>query len=322
MSHLRGILLCCCVIALWPLRGWAAAETYTLEDGTAVTGEVASADERGLVLRQDSKYLDRIPWTKFSQEAIKKLSTDRRAGPFAEPYVEIEFAVRAEKKEVTISQWPKLERPPAGSLFGALFSSGVGITLLLLIYLANIYAGYEVSVVRADHPALVCGVAAIAPILGPILFLCLPTRIKTRQDEEAEVVAARAAMEAHAIQLATAEAAAAADQEAGGLALAKREGEPTAGLPPTQTFPRGQYTFNRRFFETRFANFFPVIRRESEKDLVLIIKSSRGEFAATRITRIAASDIHLQVLRGGASMEVNVPFVEIQEVVLKHKDAP
>ena len=55
--------------------------------------------------------------------------------------------------------------------------------------------------------------------------------------------------------------------------------------------------------------------------MVLVIKSSRGEYTGQRISRIAANDLHLQVQRGHASEEVMIPFVEIREIRLKHKDA-
>ena len=91
--------------------------------------------------------------------------------------------------------------------------------------------------------------------------------------------------------------------------------------PPTTTFQRGQFTFNRRFFETKFPGFFSVVRRDPDRDMVLVIKSVRGQFVGQRIARIAPNDLHLQVQRGPASEEVMIPFAEIQEIQLKHKDA-
>ena len=84
---------------------------------------------------------------------------------------------------------------------------------------------------------------------------------------------------------------------------------------------RGQFTFNRRFFETQVPGFFAVIRPEADKDMALIFKSSRGTYTAARISRISPSEIYLQIQKGHASEEVIIPFVEIQEVILKHKDA-
>src|SRR5260370_35531975 len=56
--------------------------------------------------------------------------------------------------------------------------------MLLILYLANIYAGYEISIFRNQPAALVAGVAAVAPVVGPIVFLCLPQRIPKGAEEE------------------------------------------------------------------------------------------------------------------------------------------
>jgi hypothetical protein len=98
-------------------------------------------------------------------------------------------------------------------------------------------------------------------------------------------------------------------------------GEDKAAPPPTTKYQRGQFTFNRRFFETKFPGFFGVVRRDADRDMVLVIKSSRGEYVGQRISRIAANDLHLQVQRGHASEEVMIPFVEVQEIRLRHKNA-
>jgi len=113
------------------------------------------------------------------------------------------------------------------------------------------------------------------------------------------------------------------EQAAGGLHIAHAEAHaaPAADLPQTQVFQRGAFTFNRRFFETKFPGFFGVVRREAEKDLLLVIKAARGEYTGTRITRIAGNDLHLEIHKGAASEEVLIPFTEIKEVQLKHKDA-
>jgi hypothetical protein len=67
--------------------------------------------------------------------------------------------------------------------------------------------------------------------------------------------------------------------------------------------------------------FFAVIRPEADKEMTLTFKSTRGTHVAARISRISPSDIYLQVQKGHASEEVVIPFVEIQEVIYKHKDA-
>ncbi len=96
---------------------------------------------------------------------------------------------------------------------------------------------------------------------------------------------------------------------------------PKASVPQTQIFQRGQFTFNRRFIETKFAAFFGVVRRDADKDMQLVVKAARGNYVATRISRITANEMHLEVHHGAASQEVAVNFQEIQEMQIKHKDA-
>jgi len=317
----RRICLIC--IGLWVcglLAGIARAATFQLNNGQTVSGVLLtnSANDLGVQIRVEEGQYERVPWGQFSQADLRKFVSDKKMGPFVEPFIEITQEERIKKTEVPIRPVPRLERPDVHSLFGALFSSSVGLTVLLLLYAANIYAGYEVAVLRAQPAGLVCGVSAVAPVLGPVIFLSLPTR--TRQ-EHAEYHAAPEAAAAYSVPpLPTAQPA--AESAPGGLRLAQAEGgHATSALPTTQVFQRGAFTFNRRFFETKFPGFFGIIRRDAEKDFVIVIKSARGEFTAQRITRIAANDIHVQVQRGAASEEVSVPFGEIQEVQLKHKNA-
>ena len=98
-------------------------------------------------------------------------------------------------------------------------------------------------------------------------------------------------------------------------------GDQKSAIPETIVYQRGQFTFNRRFIETKFPGFFGVIRRDADRDMVLVIKCSRGEYIGQRISRIAANDLHLQVQRGHATEEIMIPFVEIKEIQVKHKDA-
>jgi hypothetical protein len=234
---------------------------------------------------------------------------------------------------VEIKPVPRLERPVAHSLFGAMFSTGLGTVMMLLLYAANIYAGYEVSIFRARPAALVCGVSAVLPVIGPIIFLSMPTLMTRAEDQVAGAEPAAAAPGAAAppdssplapdsSPLAPDPAHAAA--KPAGLHIAHTEAAPAASssMPETQTFQRGAFTFNRRFFETKFPGFFGVVRREADKDMVLFIKSARGNYHGQRISRITGNDLHLEVHKGHASEEVLIPFTEVKEVQLKHKDAP
>jgi hypothetical protein len=289
------------------------ADTYQMTDGTSMTGDVVSFNDSGIILRTpDDKYTNRLPWAKFSQDALKQLAQNPKIKPFVDPFIEIPASAKPKRPQIQINQVSRLEQPPKESLLGALFASSVGLVSLLLIYAANIYAGYEIAVVRARPIALVMGVAAVLPILGPIIFLSMPTYVPPAPVEEQTLQDAQT----FSVPGQPPEVAAAA----GGVRIAEASWQKSA-VPETQVFQRGQFMFNRRFFETKFSGFFSIIRREAEKDLVLIVKSMRGQFEVKRITRIAANDVHFEIAKGSASAEVMVPFAEIQEIQLKHKDA-
>jgi hypothetical protein len=304
---LAGLWLCalCCA--------GARAETFELTDGQTLTADIVSWNEAGLLLNLGGGKYERYPWTRFSQATLKALAQKPKLAPLVEPFLEIPVESRIKKTEVQIKPVERLALPPRGSLFGALFGSSVGLAALLLIYAANLYAAYEISIVRAYPAAMVCGIAAVAPIIGPAVFLCLPTRVASAEEWKPGHAPAHAA-EAVA-------PGAEAPVETAGAGVAAAEAPSAPKLPPTQVFARGQFTFNRRFFETKFPGFFGLIRRDADKDMVLVVKAARGEFVAHRITRITANEIYLDVRKGAASQEVSVPFVEIREVQFKHKDA-
>jgi hypothetical protein len=315
------------------LAGTALADTFKLTDGRTVTGELlnSAATEAGVKVKTGEGEYQTIPWANFSQEDLKKFATDKKMGPLVEPFIEISQEEKAKKTEVpNIKHAETLKRPDSHSVLGALGSTGLGVFILLLLYAGNLYAAYEISIFRAQPTALVCGVAAVAPIIGPIVFLSMPTKVQpTAPTWE---TASEAATPTAAAVPAGAPTAAASDpanpmqvegaQHPGALHLAHTETPPqSSALPPTQTFQRGQFTFNRRFFETKFPGFFGVVKRDADKDMVLVFKTARGTFVGQRIARIASNDLHLQVQKGPASEEVMVPFGEIQEIQLKHKAA-
>ena len=300
----------------------AAALTFELTDGTKIEGDIILSKPDALQLRVEGNKYEKFEWSKFSQATLQELRKDHKLAPYVEPYIEVSLDEKIKKTEVNIKEVPRLERPAKKSLISALFSSSVGIVCLLLLYAANIYAGHEVATVRAQPPALVCGVAAIAPVIGPIIFLCMPTKMSKSEEELIEEDQQVAASGHSASYGAAAAPHTSSPQDATHSESAAHAHSPAAAsLPQTQSFRRGQFTFNRRFIETKFAGFFAIVRKDAEKDLLLIIKSVRGEHVAQRISDIAANDMHVEVHTGGASQSVNIPFVEIQEMLIKHKDA-
>jgi hypothetical protein len=329
-AMVRRLLLMVAVVAGVWLAQAAYAEEFKLVTGDTITGEVLSGAANDVQLKVGDGQYKRIPWANFSQEDLKKFARMPKLTAFVEPFIEITQEEKIKKTEVNIKQPVRLELPPHQSLIGAMFSSGLGLFVMLVLYAANVYAGYEVAIFRGRPVALVCGVSAVLPFAGPIIFLSMPTKMApAEQPWEPAPPAAAEAGGADAVNPMQAEGA----EHPGALRIAKegagdaanpgefQGGEEKAAVPKTVVYQRGQFTFNRRFFETKFPGFFGVVRRDAEKDLVLVIKSSRGEYIAQRISRIAANDLHLLVQRGHASEEIMVPFVEVQEIRLKHKDA-
>lgn len=306
----------CIILIFWALlTGIARGQTTVhLTDGQTMSGELVSIEENGFIMKKtDGSYSERIPWIKLSQADLKELDQNPKAAPFVEPLIEVTQEEKIKHTEVAIKEVPRLSRPKARSLFGALATSSLGFFALLVLYAGNLYAAYEVSIFRARPPALVCGVSAIAPVLGPIIFLSLPPEIKKKEQEwKPPVETSENYVEAPTAALV---------EEKAVLATEATSAPPTAALPPTKTFSRGQYMFNRRFFETQMPGFFGLVRSGEQKDLVLEVKSARGLHAGQRIIRINANDLTLQVAKGHASEEVVIPFTEIQEVQLRHKDA-
>ena len=326
--YLFMVLLVCGAMAFS-----ARADSYKLTTGETMEGEVliATGNDQGVQIKVGEGDYQRVPWTSFSQEDLRNFNKNQRMQPFVEPFIEISQEEKIKKTEVNIKEAPLLERPARQSLLGALSSSTLGILVLLVLYGANVYAAYEVALFRAQPPGLVCGLAAI-PFLGllsPIVFVSMPTRIpKSAAEIREEAAAAVSATEP--ISPAGAPGALAPTDELNpmrgqaehpaGLRLAEAaHGKPT--VPDPVTFQRGQFTFNRRFIETKFPGFFGVVRREADRDMVLTIKTSRGEYIGQRISRIAANDMHLEIQRGASTEEVLIPFQEIQQIQLKHKDA-
>ena len=322
---------CCIIIFLALAIGIGRSEIYKLANGESVTGEllVSSANDNGVQVKVGDGDYKKLDWSQFSQDDLKKFRENKKLEPLVESFIEITRDEKIKRTEVTPVQPPRLELPPRQSLIAALLGSGPGILILLLVWGASVYAGYEVCAFRGHPVPVVCGVSAVLPIVGPIIFLCIPTKVKPL-DSELEPTGAAAHAPAGTVAAAAAAAKAERDDvnpmlneqaaHPSGLHISHHE-EEKAEIPKPTTFQRGQFTFNRRFFETKFSGFFSTVRRDHDRDMVLVFKSPRGQHVGHRISRIAANDLHIEEHHGAAIKEVQIHFQEIQEIVLKHKDA-
>lgn len=311
--------LFCGLLLLGLIAATASAETYQLANGDSLTATYVSSNEKGVTLRlEDGTYTSPpMTWDKFSQDELKKFRSNPKMAVFVDSYIEPTEDVVAKKAELKIQSVPRLERPVKKSLIAAMFSSGVGLMVILLLYAANIYAAYEIAIFRSREIPLVCGVSAILPFIGPIIFLSMPNK---QWPEAPTVTEEVAASQVQRFSVPGEEQPVEETHASGGLHIAQPGHAGSGGVPEPQIFARGQFMFNRRFFETKFPGFFGMVRRAEDRDMVLFFKTARGQYTGQRIARIAASELHLQVLHGPASEEVMIPFTEIQEVQLKHKD--
>lgn len=313
----RVRLLSVCLLLPLLLSWGTVAGEFRLANGNTLQGELASADEEGLVVKLDvGGFSRREPWINLSQETLRELGADPGIRDFVEPFIEPtpeELAARREKKEILVREVPtRFEHPtnPPG-LFAGLMSP-LGLVLLLALVVANVYAAFEVALYRQQNTLVVCGVSFFLPVLGPIIFLALPTE-STYTDQAYEVPTEAAGAGARKTTGMVA-------VKPGGLSLASAEKSgPSAAHTQPQVYNRGEHTFNRRFFESRFPGFFRVVPSEVEKDLVLVFRCVKNEFVGKRISRISSNELHLQLLN--SSTEVNVSFSDITSVILRHKDA-
>lgn len=315
----------CTLSGFW-LCGLLAASgalALPMADGTTLAGDIVSFNDAGIILRTaDDKYTDRLPWLKFSQGALLMLYTNAqnaKVRPYVAPFIlpPAPAAAQKPKPAVKINEVSRLEPPDSAPVFGALFSSPVVLVALLLIYAANLYAGYEIARYRSRPAGLVMGVSAVAPIAGPIIFLSMIPRAAAEETAEpVEAVApAPAEQEPHRFAVPGAPP----PEE---IHIAAASWQPAGGDKPrveAQVFQRGQFMFNRRFFETRFPGFFGSIRGDDDRHKEMVIKATKGEFVVERVTRIGPNDAHFEVVKDGVHQEVIIPFADMQEVRVHQK---
>jgi len=302
--------------------GLAGAETFKLIDGKTIVGELleSGSDEASALIRVGGDDYQRVAWGQFSQENLKafkeKYASNKKILESVEPFIEITAEERAAKTEVKIEPPPQIvvdmqkERAePKGSVIGSLFQSGLGWFLVVLIYGANLFAGLEIAIFKARPKALVVGLAAVpfAGFISNIVFISMPTGFESKAEAEmAEIEAAR--QEPTPTIDIPGRAEAAVEQHVAAAQAA------VAGLKP-EVYSRGKFTFNKRFFETKFVGFFGMTRSDENKPKVLIVKSTKGEFVVERITRVTPSDLF--IMPAGAVGEVSMHYSEIAEVTLK-----
>jgi len=324
-------LILVCVLAI--AAGVATAGTYKLTDGTQIVADPISLTENGVVFKQpDDTLLPRVSWDKLTPEALKALYAQAKTAhdrALLQPLVENLPEDVAKLKDLVVKPVETPERPTQHLGLFAIFGSSVGWMIVLVLYGANIFAAYEIAQYRRQPISTVCGLAAVPffGVLSPIVFIAMPTKAPPPEMvEAAPPAAAEEGVPASAPAAQTSRAAAAPNRAPIAMPGAEATPEPEvpppgASLPEAIVFARGEFTFNRRFFETKFPGFFRAIRTEAEKDLVLLLKTNRGDYVGRRITRITPNELYLQIFNNNVTADEMIPFIEIMEVQIRHKDA-
>jgi hypothetical protein len=300
----------------------ARAAEFHLITGDVYKGELSAADKDGLVIRLESgDFSPRIDWAKLADDTLKDLAENPRAAKFVEPFLEPPAATVAiqEAKQIPVKQPERRDLPSVRKGLVSALTAPTGLVLLAALFLANLFAAFEVARFKWRPVALVCGLSAVLPVIGPIIFLVLP-----RNQQETEENATRDAAQQTTLGVPPPPAStsgAAAGGAAAALGLSKggaggAGGQAADGVP--RVFKRGESTFNRRFFETQFPTFFRVVTTEADKDLVIEVTAGKKSVIAARISRIAANEINFKTAN---NQEVAVSFAEITEIKLRHKDA-
>src|ERR1041385_9101813 len=115
----------------------ARADSFKLVNGDTVSGEllVGSANDQGVQVKVGEGDYNRVPWANFSQDDLKKFRQNKKLEAFVEPFIEItQEDKKAKSDSGPLKPPPRLERPPHQSLIGAMFGSGLGLFIVLLLY--------------------------------------------------------------------------------------------------------------------------------------------------------------------------------------------
>ena len=297
-----------------PLR---AAE-YKLADGTVLSGRPASMNEQGVSIElEDGTITKRTPWNKFHQQALKKFAAEFANSTRVTPATKVLInslilpdpplnAGATNEVEAPLPVVPEVikapraalvkvegfERPLADPSFFAALSSSMGFLALLLLIGANFYAAYEVALFKDRSVALVMGVSVV-PIIGPLVFFCMPPRTPKSSNPEAEEVAPAETASQQAVTS-------------------------TSSENPDSIFYRsGEMTINRRFIETKLAGFMKMVPSGDYKNLWLAVRTADGEFWTQNITKTTQESMTVKTPVENVWDHREISYFQIKEMEIR-----
>jgi hypothetical protein len=298
VRKLHFILGFCILVVATGLR----AETVTLLDGSSLSGDILRFDGEGLMLRLPDNTYTNLAWSQFSQDSLKDLSSQNpKIGSIVEPFIEPSEPEHPAQAQIDIKPVSRLDRPAHPSLIGGFVQSPVGLFILLVLYAANLWAAFEISLFKLRKPAEVMGLSAILPLIGPIIFLVMGEKPPPAASEEpTEAVTAPAGTVGGAQT---------------DIPIIEVTNKVEEKKPETQLFARGKFTFNKRFVETKFAGFIGEPKGEAIH-FKMELKSAKEQFAVDRITQITMTEVIFDTVQ---RKQVTVLLADIQEIKLVPK---
>jgi hypothetical protein len=297
-------LICVCLAFVGRL---SAAESLTLIDGAALSGDIVKSDDVGLMLHCDGDVYTNVTWGRLSQDSLKQLAQTPKLAGYVEPFIDPTVAAQPAAAEIKVKPVTRLAWPAHPSVLGGLFSSSVGLGLLFLLYLANLYAGFEVALVRNRPLFQVVGVSAVLPVIGPAIYFFQPVVIDHPAGAAvpgAEAGAAGGTGVPESLVVHPAAEAYVQVESAG-------EGRPVR-KPEAQVFARGKFTFNKRFIETKFAGFCGEPKGDG-KAFVMSLKTLKETLTVERIAQTGPNEAIFETKEQG---QVTIPYADIQEIKL------
>ena len=297
-------------LSLWAglTAGVYAAETYTLTDGASFSGDISKADDYDVMIHTTSDTFTNIQWPRFSQDTLKQLAGNPKYGAWAAPFIQPVAGAQPAQQDMAIKPVTRMTLPDHPSVFGGMVSSSLGLFMLLILYAANLYAAFEVAVVRGKPMAAVMGLSAVLPIIGPIIFLAQPMKAESTEEAPLE--------EGMPGGPPPPGAAPAPGQEDIQIVAASWQGSQEEKKPQPQVFSRGKFTLNKRFIETKFANFIGEPKGDA-KNFTMEIKTLKDTIAVECIKQVGPTEAILETPNG----QVTLPFADIQEIKLTPKPA-
>ena len=236
--------------------GVFAAETLTLTltDGTSVTGDIVKSDDNGVMIHLTTEtYTHKHPVVPFFAGCVETaLQPIRKFKVMSSRLLNRPNRRARRRRKFKSKRSSNDDAPEHPSVFGGLVHSSVGLFILLVIYAANLYAAFEIAMVRGKPVGAVMGLSAVLPIAGPIFFLMQPIKDEPAPEE------------------------AAGEAAPGGtpppqdrrrkfrLSPPRGSRSQEEKKPQPQVFARGKYTFNKRFIETKFAGFIGELKGDAK----------------------------------------------------------